>query len=200
MALERLRQEGVNLVSWRRKLPAGLEASLAAWATRFPAQFDEVVPVSALDLMETTCELAEPARSWILKDVRRLVTKFAKLAAADRVRLSFGVIRSDRCRKFHVDFLRYRLVTTYLGPGTEWVHDEAVCREALEHPEGCPCDKNPEIVRDLSAIRHAALGEVLVMKGELHEHGRGAVHRSPPIEEAGLVRVVLVVSTAGEHP
>jgi len=38
-------------------------------------------------------------------------------------------------------------------------------------------------------------GEVIVMKGALHPNHRGAVHRSPPIEGTGRVRVVLIAST-----
>jgi hypothetical protein len=96
-----------------------------------------------------------------------------------------------------MDYVRYRLITTYVGPGTEWVPEEAVRREALDHPTDCPCDANKEIVRDPSAIRHAVPGEVIVMKGALHPGRRGAIHRSPAIEGTGRVRVLLIASTVG---
>lgn len=194
-AHERLARSEVNLVSWHRELPSGLDAQLVEWAKRFPAQFDEIVCMPNYDLSAATRGLAEPARAWLTMDVAILVARLAHLADARRLRVSFGAVRSDQCRKFHVDYVRYRLITTYVGPGTEWVPDEATRREALDHPPDCPCDANKEIVRESSAIRHAVPGEVIVMKGALHPDHRGAVHRSPPIEGTGRVRVVLIAST-----
>ena len=194
-ASERLAQGEVNLVSWHRELPVGLDAQLVEWAKRFPAQFDEIVGMPNYDLSAATRGLAEPARTWLTMDVAVLIARLAHLADARRLRVSLGAVRRDQCRKFHVDYVRYRLVTTYVGPGTEWVPDEAVRREALDHPPDCPCDANKEIVRDASAIRHAVPGEVIVMKGARHPNHRGAVHRSPPIEGTGRVRVVLIAST-----
>jgi hypothetical protein len=165
------------------------------WAKRFPAEFDESVSMPNYDLSAATRGLAEPARTWLTMDIAILLARLAHLADARRLRVSFGAVRTDQCRKFHVDYVRYRLVTTYVGPGTEWVPDEAVRREALDHPPDCPCDANKEIVREASAIRHAVPGEVIVMKGARHPNHRGAVHRSPPIEGTGRVRVVLIAST-----
>jgi hypothetical protein len=195
VAGERLTQGEVNLVSWHRELPSGLDAQLVEWAKRFPAKFDEIVCMPNNDLSAATRGLAEPARAWLTMDIAILIARLAHLADARRLRVSLGAVRTDQCRKFHVDYVRYRLVTTYVGPGTEWVPDEAVRREALDHPPDCPCDANKEIVRDSSAIRHAVPGEVIVMKGALHPGHRGAVHRSPPIEGTGRVRVVLIAST-----
>jgi hypothetical protein len=194
-ASERLAQGEVNLVSWHRELPVGLDAQLVEWAKRFPAEFDESVSMPNYDLSAATRGLAEPARTWLTMDIAILLARLAHLADARRLRVSFGAVRTDQCRKFHVDYVRYRLVTTYVGPGTEWVPDEAVRREALDHPPDCPCDANKEIVREASAIRHAVPGEVIVMKGARHPNHRGAVHRSPPIEGTGRVRVVLIAST-----
>jgi hypothetical protein len=191
---ERLARSCVNLVSWHRELPPGLEAQLVEWAQRFPAQFDAIVCMPKYDLSAATRGLAEPARAWLTMDIAILIARLAHLADARRLRVSFGVVRTDQCPKFHVDYVRYRLVTTYLGPGTEWVPDEAVRREALDHPPDCPCDANKQIVREASAIRHAVPGEVIVMKGALHPDLHGAVHRSPPIEGTGRVRVVLSAS------
>ena len=60
-ASERLAQGEVNLVSWHRELPVGLDAQLVEWAKRFPAQFDEIVGMPNYDLSAATRGLAEPA-------------------------------------------------------------------------------------------------------------------------------------------
>ena len=193
--LGQLQQHDVNLVSWRRELPANLDEQLVEWALRFPARFDQIVSMPSYDLSAAVHGLAEPARTWLTTDIAVLLAQLAHLANAPRLRVSFGAVRTNQCPKFHVDYVRYRLMTTYTGPGTEWVPDDAVRREALNHPVECPREANKEIVRDASAVRHGAVGEVLVMKGARHETGRGAVHRSPPIEGTGQLRVALIAST-----
>ena len=101
----------------------------------------------------------------------------------------------DQRRKFHVDHHRYGLGTTYAGPGTEWVPNEAVRREALNHPTDCPCDASTEIVRGAGAVHLARAGDVLLMNGAGHESVLGAVHRSPTIEGACRTRAMLIAST-----
>lgn len=194
-AREQLASDEVTLVSWHRALPPGLEPQLASWVQQHPAHFDGFVSLPTYDLSDATKGLADPARTWILSDLAELLARLADLAGTCRLRVSFGAVRTDQCRKFHVDYVRYRLVTTYLGPGTEWVPEHAVDRAALAHPASCPCDANKSIVRDAAAVRHASAGDVLLMKGARHPSQLGAVHRSPPIESTGQVRVVLVAST-----
>ncbi len=194
-AREQLACDEVDLVTWHRELPPGLEPQLASWVQHHPATFDRVVTLQSHDLTEATSGLAEPARAWLTADLAELLARLADLAQTRRLRVSFGAVRTDQCRKFHVDHVRYRLVTTYLGPGTEWVPEHAVDRAALAHPASCPCDANKSIVRDEAAVRHAIAGDVLLMKGARHPSQRGAVHRSPPIEGTRQVRVVLVAST-----
>ncbi len=137
------------------------------------------------------------AREWLISDATSLVDRFTSLAGASLLRLSLGAVRDDQCRRFHVDYLRLRLVTTYAGPGTEWLPEEAVDREALERVGCSPAEANRHIVRDPSARRCAGAGDVLLMKGSRYPslHGGGAVHRSPPIDGTGQTRIVLVVST-----
>ncbi len=194
-ALWQLQRDDVNLVSWHRRLPPGLGAELQDWPKRSPAQFDEVVSLAHYDLSGATRGLPGPVGAWLMMDIAMLLARLALVGQSSHLRVCFGVLRSDECRKFHVDQVRYRLVTTYLGPGTEWVPDHAVAREAFSHPVDCPCDANKGIVRDPSTIRHALAGEVIVMKGARHPSRLGAVHRSPPIQGTGRVRVVLSAST-----
>jgi len=136
-------------------------------------------------------------RDWLTDDLRQLLQQFVEVTGTDRVRLSFAVERTDKCRKFHVDHLRFRLITTYLGPGTEWAPGDQVCHEAMGHPSDCPCDANKDIVRDLASVRHARAGDVLLMRGTQNSREEGAVHRSPSIQEAGITRILFVVSTVG---
>jgi hypothetical protein len=191
--LEQLQHDDVSLVSWHRDLPPDLDEHLVAWVRRCPAQYDEIVAMPSYELSGAMRGLAEPVRGWLTADIAVLVARLAQIANARRLRVTFGAVRTDQCRKFHADYMRYRLITTYVGPGTQWVPDHAINRDALAHPAEGRC--NEDIVRDATAIRNAVAGEVLLMKGSLHPSQHGAVHRSPPIEGTGRIRVVLVAST-----
>jgi hypothetical protein len=193
--LEAIHQEDVGLVCWARRLPAGTEEELANWARRSPAAYDEVVPKHRYDLSAATAGVGSPVREWLTRDLSLLVARFMDVTQSTRVRVSFGAVRTDQCRKFHVDYVRFRLITTYSGLGTQWVVEEGVRRDALGRPVEDPHVANEQIVRREEDVRHARPGEVLLMKGALHPCRRGVVHRSPPIEGSRRPRVVLAIST-----
>lgn len=193
--LEEIHDEHVSLVSWQRTLPAGLEHALSDWAHSDFATLDAIVPTLACDLSHATAGIAAPYCDWLVQDLALLVERFGDLTRSTCVRVCFGAVRTDQCRKFHYDYLRFRLITTYVGPGTEWLPDAAVDWAALAHPVTYPTDANQQIVRRQNDVRRANPGDVLVLKGAGQSSRRGAVHRSPPIEASGAVRVVLAVST-----
>lgn len=184
----------VQLALWQRALPEGLGAALADWAERAPAAFAGSCRPVRGDLEQCLAGLEhEPWRGWLLDDIESLVREMARRARTSTCRVAFGAVRSDQCRKFHVDYLHLRLISTYVGPGTEWVVAGDVRRDVLSQPPFDPDEANRAIVRRETGVRRARAGDVLLMKGRLGG-GDGLVHRSPPIEELGLVRVVLVVS------
>lgn len=190
-----------NIAIWRRPLPEGLGAALSRWAERADTDFERVIRVESYDLGPTLDGFDdEPLRRFLLADMAFLIARFASVARASRLRISFGAVRDDQCRKFHVDYLRLRLVTTYVGPGTEWLPEDVVRREALGQVYDRPDEANRAIVRDAAGVRRARAGDVLLMKGSLHGGASGVVHRSPPIEGTGRTRVVLVASTITRHP
>lgn len=192
---DELSRTDVNLAIWRRGLPDGLEASLQRWAKLRKDGHEQVISPSNFELAPLLRQLGGPAREWLSKDLTILIGRFRRISGAKRIRITFGPIHSDRCRKFHTDNLRYRLICTYLGPGTEWVPNEAVDRAAMDGVPGCPLEANTRIVRCSTLIQHASVGDVLMMKQDLHPDGLGLVHRSPPIEQLGGTRVALILST-----
>lgn len=190
-----------NIAIWKRPLPEGLGAALSRWAERRDRDFDRVIRVESYDVGPALDGFDdEPLRRFLLDDMTLLIERFASIARISRLRISFGAVRDNSCRKFHADYLRLRLVTTYVGPGTEWLSEDVVRREALGPVYECPDEANRAIVRDATRVRRARAGEVLLMKGSLHRSGApGVVHRSPPIEGTGRTRVVLVASTITRH-
>lgn len=83
------------------------------------------------------------------------------------------------CPRFHVDKIPVRMVTTYQGPGTQWLPEEAADRLALGHSQYGHQDVciNPEQIRELR------LGSLALLKGECWpgNEGRGLIHRSPVV-------------------
>lgn len=190
-----LRSPDVNLVIWRRTVPRPISEQLVHWTKHCSARVERVVACGSYDVAWAIDGLQAPARRWIGHDLLQLMKKFSSITGRSQLKVEFGAVRSDRCRKFHVDYVHYRMVVTYLGLGTEWVPDEDVQRSAMMHSPRDHEHANRLIVPEASAMRCAHAGDVVIMKGQNHRHGLGAVHRSPPIEGISASRVVLVVST-----
>ncbi len=198
-ALTEIQDPARNLALWRRTLDPELVAELAR-LPRLPAQAARarLAPgadwgsqqravaallahhgLDALDLPLWTADLLD------------LLDRFLSLAPDWLVDLRLEVVSDDACRRFHVDRTRLRLVCTYRGPGTEWLDDRQVDREALMGH-----------LPNESILRHGHPGRmetgwVGLMKGENYpgnqgpgNQGMGLVHRSPPIAGTGETRVL----------
>lgn len=183
-----------NLSLWRRGIPAYVTRALSGWAGRELPRFEQTVHEPEAVSSGTFSGLPAATSAWLAKDIAFLLKLMFDVSASKAIVLKFGVVSSDQCRKFHVDYLRYRLLTTYLGPGTEWVPNEYVNRRVLADPPEDPEESNRLVVTSPGAIRRAMAGDVLLMRGANHADGLGLVHRSPPIEHLGERRVVLVMS------
>lgn len=134
----------------------------------------------------------------LLAELQEMMRLTAAVAETERLKLFFGRVDTDRCRKFHVDFLRLRAMATYVGPGTEWIRERDVNRWVLDAPPLCPNEANRAILRPGGQVEHARTGDILLLKGARWGDGvQGIVHRSPPIEAAGLSRIVCIVSALG---
>ncbi|AXE66300.1 hypothetical protein BBF93_06835 [Hyphomonas sp. CACIAM 19H1] len=80
-------------------------------------------------------------------------------------------VTDDACRKFHKDETGFRLITTYLGPGTQWIDTGA----------------------GNASIFQMQTFEVGMLLGQRRGREGRILHRSPPIEGTGETRLVLVV-------
>jgi hypothetical protein len=196
--LDAIRCSEVNVAVWRRSLDVDLREEMARFLARPPLPWFDRDAVSARELSELGPRLLGGSGVAFQEDLRRLGERFLALAGAGDCRVGFGRILTDKCRKFHADYVRLRMVVTYEGPGTEWVPDGAVARERTIEPHPDPAVANRQIVRDATAVGRARTGDVVLLKGHgwPGNEGRGAIHRSPPIEDAGAAPVVLVLSVS----
>jgi hypothetical protein len=191
-ALEAVLEPGIASCLWRRPLPGAAAAELRGLAS---APLDVAMELDAqADAWPLPDVLgAGAARARIEADVARLVPVFARLSGRRHLKLRLSRVEDNACRKFHVDFVGLRLLVTYAGPGTELVDHAHVHREHIGRHELTMDEANALIVPDPTHIVRAEPGDVALLKGEAWRGngGRGAVHRSPPIEGTRTSRLVL---------
>ncbi|RAS29546.1 MULTISPECIES: DUF1826 domain-containing protein [unclassified Pseudomonas] len=176
-------QDGVNLAVWQRRLPAQIEdfASLAvslgqSLADQRVLDVNEHEPPQLPGLLQEAADLQ--GYEGFVADVKWLVSAYTCLLGARRVGLRLRVLQGAMCPRFHVDNVPLRLLTTYVGPGSEWLEEGVVERVGL-HLAAAPVDN----------IRSLKPGEVAVLKGEkwLGNEGAGLIHRSPASEQRRLL-------------
>ncbi len=127
--------------------------------------------------------------NWLVDDIVEKADLMAELTGSPRLRVNLAVTDDDHFSAFHVDDVLLRLVTTYRGPGTEWISPRLA---SILPPGSVPHD---------DAVCHLATGHVAVMRG-----GQGAtpdrpgvLHRSPAIAGTGIIRLFLAIDELGRH-
>ncbi|MCE5981918.1 MULTISPECIES: DUF1826 domain-containing protein [Pseudomonas] len=169
-------QDGVNLAVWQRRLPVQIEDfARLLLSLNQPLGESRVIE---LDEQQQLPDLSGLLGGYadleghvaFLTDVAWLVAAYACLLDARRVGLRLQALSNAMCPRFHVDHVPLRLLSTYAGPGSEWLEEGAVDRSQLAREQP-----------DANAVRQLAVGEVALLKGEkwLGNQGAGLVHRSP---------------------
>jgi hypothetical protein len=184
----RIHDPNINLVIWNRRLPE----MLGCWLNELPADFwpNDHLLVSCGELgtaiealLHSSGAPAGVECSALAKDITAVGRLFADAMDTDAVEVRLEAIGHDACWKFHRDCVAARLVTTYRGPGTEWVHpQEEENALASQRAYAGPVNRLPE---------HA----VALYKGSRAEYQKGVVHRSPAVADTGIVRFFLCINT-----
>ncbi|MBV4489170.1 DUF1826 domain-containing protein [Pseudomonas oryzicola] len=176
-------QDGVNLAVWRRRLPAQLEdfAALAVslgqtLADQRVIDVDEQHMPVLTELLRETADLH--GYEAFVADVNWLLAAYTCLVGARRIGLRLRVLAGPMCPRFHVDNVPLRLLTTYAGPGTEWLPMQA--RGSIDLRTGQSSVDN---------IQRLQAGDVAVLKGEKWHgnEGAGLMHRSPAEQQGRLL-------------
>ncbi|MFB4391253.1 MULTISPECIES: DUF1826 domain-containing protein [unclassified Pseudomonas] len=188
--LTEILHDGVNLVVWRRQLPAQVEDFCALLVNLGQSVGDSrVLEVNERDAPQLVGFLPEAVDlhgyEGFVADVSWLISAYTCLLGARRIGLRLRVLEGAMCPRFHVDHVPLRLLTTYAGAGSEWLEEGAIDRSNLQQ---APVDN----------IQRLAVGEVALLKGEkwLGNEGAGLVHRSPTTP-AGQRRLLLSLDWLG---
>ena len=162
-----------------RTLPADLAPSVDAqcrtargWSIAL-----EGAPDTALETeLRERLPIPEQAQA-LVDDVMALARLMTSLLAVTELRIKLRLLEETMCPRFHCDNVTVRLVTSWLGPGSEWLPEHALDRRGL----GAPSPDKPAIVVDSTAIERLGTGDVALIKGSAWqgEGCGGLVHRSP---------------------
>ncbi|MGF1465169.1 MAG: DUF1826 domain-containing protein [Sandaracinaceae bacterium] len=200
--LSQIRDSRFDLAIWARDLPPWVYGACADFADRTPGfrTHCELVAARRSSFDALLSGVPEgPLRSFLRRDITYLAACFGALVERKHVHGTLQVVTGNMCRKLHADNMPLRLLCTYAGPCTQWVDWADVRPEHLARGD-ISIDQANDLVldRDWTKLRHAACGDVLVLKGYDWRGERpaaaipsAAVHRSPEVEERGLRRLLL---------
>jgi hypothetical protein len=187
-SLHELRDEECNLVIWQRRLEQDFYAVLAPEARNIRLDSDlQSLDESLTQALAANRFSGKSLHGALVSDIAHLARCFCEALRLDRFEVRLEIVTTDSCRKFHADYVSARLITTYVGPGTEWLDAEDARRVA----EGA----QPRQINRLDT------GDVGIFKGKLATLSP-AIHRSPPIAGTGEQRLLLVLNpvTSSQRP
>lgn len=185
-------EDHVNLALWQRQL----SAQIGDFATLLLAMGQPLAQTLTLELPSADAEPALgdllanyrdlPGHAAFVADIAWLVGAFACLVDARRIGLRLRALDKAMCPRFHVDHVPLRLITSYAGVGSQWLGEGLMERRRLGEPAAEPQDE--------ALIKRAAVGDVLLAKGEkwIGNEGGGLIHRSPQPPE-GERRLLLTL-------
>lgn len=185
--LSEIRKSGVQMAIWQRRLSADLQAWLELLDVACLPDLRILVRPSdlksALGELLNECSMPDDEmRLTFVEDIDKLVSLFAEITRKEYVDVRLQSIDNDACWKFHRDTVKMRLLTTYVGPSTEWVNQRDA-EEALFNQKDYQ-----------GLIERFHQHEVGIFKGSEYDDGNGIVHRSPPIAGKDCNRLLLCLN------
>ncbi|MEM8563287.1 MAG: DUF1826 domain-containing protein [Pseudomonadota bacterium] len=178
-------REDINIAIWQRTLSQTLQDAVHhCLALHYPLQC--AMTVSPLTVRARLNEhLAITPLDELADSIAHLVDMFCCLFGLERAALRLMSLERAMCPKFHVDKLPCRLVTTFQGPGTQWLPQHAISRESLGYGSETGKTGPLQLTWKQSDIERLHCGDVALLKGERWEgnENAGIVHRSPAVAE-----------------
>jgi hypothetical protein len=161
-AVREINAAGSDIVVVRRPPPVEC-GPLVAGGTLGAVRFTTAARGAAtkIDRGLAKLDLVKPARqrAAVADDILSLVCGMLAVFSWPRVEVRLDLTDEQSCPKFHCDNVFVRLVTTYVGPGTEYIEMPAA-----------------------DTVHRAAPGSIVLLKGHRHPtHADRVLHRSPPL-------------------
>lgn len=179
-ALNVFLRPGCAAAIWQRQTPPDVQAWITALDPALLPKGRVVLPTAHVArVVQQLCDMSGlpdgPERDWLQADIALLADTFADLMTTPYLRLRLDVVKTNACRKFHIDAVTARLVCTYRGIGTQY---------------GISTDGH-----DPKRVFTVQTGAPILLRGTLwpDQPASGLLHRSPPIEGSGETRLLLVL-------
>lgn len=154
-----------NIALWERTLDENLIKAAQFFIDKRPFfEFSQIVKRETIEEKLISKLGSDEEIIELIRDIKLLVIEFCNLFNLKQAWLRLDSINKPMCPKFHTDDVVCRMVTTYIGPGTQWIPQEIV---------------NKKIKK--TNIMQLDIGHVGLLKGESWKgnQGKGLVHRSP---------------------
>ncbi|WNZ58427.1 DUF1826 domain-containing protein [Microbulbifer sp. MKSA007] len=177
-------QTDINMAIWQRELPKDIAYNCQSLLNSAVHPNRRILlPTTKIDRLAEVLPELKPYPH-LCADIQLLADMFSYLFELSGVGIRLTTLSGAMCPKFHVDRVPCRLITTYLGTGTEWLTPDSIDPHTLD------LKANQEFPS--TSINHLACGSVALLKGELWEgnEGFGLIHRSPSVDP-GQLRLLL---------
>ena len=193
--LSLITNDNINIAIYQRGFSKNIETYLNRLLSKGFSPINVSINVNELDVIfddhfKSLNEESNEGYVFLKNDVKRLLTQFSKICNSPNLKIFFGIVDTDMCRRFHTDMYELRMLCTYKGQGTMWLTDDNINYKALNNYEG-----NEEIVLNTDDIKQLNSADIAILKGALYPYSKigGVVHRSPTIENLNQKRIVLRV-------
>ena len=177
----------LTLKIWRRRLASELE-SIAELISKHALDLCTVInPCCKQDrhiFMQELNNVVGQDCTALADDLLYLSKHFAAASNKQRVRIRLEIIEDDGCRRFHIDNVVMRLVTTYHGQGTQWVSPGFAVAAR---------DRQMSYKGPLNSL---GTGDAAIFLGKKSGANGLILHRSPPQTPNDPARLVAVIDGA----
>ena len=193
--LSKIHNQKINISIWQRQLDSTLiDIGKSILDRNNDIQLSEVIePQNVLKMLSKEFGSSEKTLP-LFNDISNLVDLFCNVFDEKRAWVRLDSIDKPMCPRFHTDYVKCRLVTTYVGPATQWLPHHLVDRSKLGHGnQGLPDDRSGLFGKSTD-IEQLDVGDVAFLKGESWKgnNGSGLVHRSPH-EDKGYKRLYMTI-------
>ena len=171
-----------NITIWKRELDTLIiDGAKNILKKNSQLQFSETVNPKNVEKKLSDIICSSINADTLFEDVSKVVIIFCSLFNVKNAWLRLDAVDGPMCPRFHVDNVKCRLVSTYFGPGTEWLPNHLVNRDRLGHGNYGDSDEKSGLFLQNTNIKQLGIGDIGLLKGESwnNNQGNGLVHRSP---------------------
>ncbi|MBU2979571.1 DUF1826 domain-containing protein [Alteromonas sp. C1M14] len=164
-------KESVSVACWQRPEHSVVSAYFNNAAPALKIGIRSVFSLSTLkeNLHEQLPEGI--GKSQAIDDIYLLADMLTCLFDCQEVGLRLAALNQAMCPKFHRDNIPVRLISTYMGPATEWIPNECISPDE-------PLSKSLKRIKDEHIVQLATRDVALFKGSAWDENHQGAVHRS----------------------